>query len=63
MDDLSTPPILESIRVEDQRQRWARPAPRRAERTPRERKDEPEAEEEDVPVESRDAKHQVDVSV
>ena len=63
MDELSTLPILESIRVDDQRKPWTDAAPRRSERVPRPRQREPEADEEDVSEEDHGAEHIVDVSV
>ena len=62
MDELSTLPILESIRVDDQRQPWAGSASQRSERVPRPRRPKPEEDEEDVPEEERGAEHNVDVS-
>jgi hypothetical protein len=62
MDDLSTLPILESTCVDDQRKSWTGATPRRSERMPRPREREPEADEEDLGEEDRDAEHNVDVS-
>jgi hypothetical protein len=63
MDDLSTLPILESTRVDDERKSWTGAAPRRSQRTPRPRQREPEADEENVCEDNGDAEHVVDVSV
>jgi len=63
MDELSTPPIPESIRAGDGRQQRPHPAPQHAEKRLRIQNREIGTNEEDEPIEDNAQEHHVDISV
>lgn len=63
MEELSTAPIIGSIRAEDQGHARSYAAPRRSEKRPRSQGPETENHDLDEPAENGEPEHHVDISV